>query len=228
VDFVTDCREDRLPTVSIVDPPFTVADDHPAHNPRLGEKFLGLVVDALTHSESWASSALVILYDENGGFYDHVAPPPCFEAPPSADTPLGFRVPALVISPYAKRRYASHTHFDHTTIMKSINTRWKVEFGDEFGPRWRAAPDLWTDCVDLTRTPLPVGTYTGTPITDITWGTGIHARMVKPPDILEGLMERIFVLPELKALDRRAGVYDALAAFEQAVIALKRTVPGSS
>jgi len=221
-DFITDCREDRLPTVSLIDPAFTVADDHPAHNPQLGEKFIGLVVDALTNSASWTSSALVILYDENGGFYDHVPPPPCFERPPSEDTPLGFRVPALVISPYAKRRFASHVTFDHTSIMKSIHTRWNVPFGPEFGTRWPAAPDIWTDCFDFTQAPLRPGTYTGPPITNINWGTGVHDRMVKPPDVLEALLERIFLLPELKALDRRAHVYDTLSTFEQSVITMKR------
>ncbi|HLJ60192.1 MAG TPA: alkaline phosphatase family protein [bacterium] len=220
-DFVADCREDRLPTISVIDPAFTVADDHPAHNPRLGEKFIGLVVDALTNSESWASSALVILYDENGGFYDHVAPPPCFERPLSPDTPLGFRVPALVVSPYAKKG-CCHTTFDHTSIMKSIHVRWNVPFGPEFGTRWQAAPDIWTDCFDFTQPAVQTGTYTGAPITDINWGTGVHDRMVKPPDVLEGLLERIFLLPELKALDRRAQVYDTLGSFEQSVVTTKR------
>jgi phospholipase C len=64
IGFVTDCVEDRLPTVSIIDPPFSVADDHPSHDPRLGQKFVGLIVDALTNSESWETSALLILYDE--------------------------------------------------------------------------------------------------------------------------------------------------------------------
>ncbi len=101
-EFVADCQTDRLPTISIIDPPFSLADDHPAHDPQLGEKFIGLIVDALTHSESWAASALLILYDENGGFFDHVPPPACFEVPVSEDNPLGFRVPAIVVSPYPR------------------------------------------------------------------------------------------------------------------------------
>ncbi|HLW61176.1 MAG TPA: alkaline phosphatase family protein [bacterium] len=224
-EFVTDCREDRLPTVSIIDPAFSLADDHPAHNPRLGEKFIGLIVDALTHSESWRTSALVILYDENGGFYDHIAPPAAFEPPPTDDTPLGFRVPALVISPYPKGP-SCHTVFDHTAIIKSINTRWNVPLGADFGPRWKLMPDIWSECFNFAKNPLPMGTYTGDPITDLTWGTGIHDRITKPADILEGFFERIFVLPELKALDRRAQVFDTLTALEQSVISLKRIITG--
>jgi phospholipase C len=222
-DFATDCAEDRLPTISIVDPAFTVADDHPAHNPRLGEKFIALVVDALTNSDSWASSALVVLYDENGGFYDHVPPPSSFGPSDQEDTQLGFRVPALIISPYAKPKFACHTEFDHTSIMKSINVRWKVPFDErEFGKRWQAAPDIWTACFDFNASPILRGTYTGDPITDINWATGVHDRMVKQPDVLEGLMERIFLLPELKALDGRPQVYDTLGSFEQSVVNMKR------
>ena len=88
--------------------------------------------------------------------------------------------------------------------------------------RWQGAPDIWTDCFDLTQPPLPIGTYTGPPITDINWGTGVHDRMDKPPDVLEGLLERIFLLPELKALDRPAQVYGTLGAFEQSVVTVKR------
>lgn len=71
--FVDDCRQGTLPTLSVIDPPFTLADDHPPHDPKLGEKFIGLVVDALTTSQSWRNSALLIVYDENGGFFDHEA-----------------------------------------------------------------------------------------------------------------------------------------------------------
>jgi phospholipase C len=227
VDFVTDCVEDRLPTVSVIDPPFSIADDHPSHNPRLGQKFVGLIVDALTNSESWETSALLILYDENGGFYDHVPPPPAFEDPPE-DDPLGFRVPALVVSPYAKKKFACHTVFDHTSLMKSISERWGVEFGPEFGTRWRQASGIWDDCFDFTQSPIPRGIYTGDPITDLNWGTGIHNLLVREANILEGTLERSFLLPELKALDQRAHIFDRLTFLEQKVISLKRMTQTSA
>src|SRR5579871_6899430 len=88
-NFVKDCQADQLPTVSILDPAFSLCDDHPTHNVQLGQKFIGLVVDALTRSEAWEDTALLITYDENGGFYDHVLPPqPCNAA--AQDAPLGF------------------------------------------------------------------------------------------------------------------------------------------
>ena len=225
-DFVRDCQEDHLPTVSIIDPPFTLADDHPAHDPRLGEKFIGLIIDALTHTDSWKKSALLILYDENGGFYDHVPPPPPVGDPLSEDTPLGFRVPAVVVSPYAKRRYCSHVVFDHTALLKAINGRWDVKFGDEFGPRWRSANSIWANCFDFSQPALDVGPYTGDPdmIQQLNWGHEIHDRLRRPQDILENALERLFILPELKELDRRATAFNTLAALEQQVIALKRMV----
>lgn len=221
VDFVADCVEDRLPTLSVIDPPFSIADDHPSHDPRLGQKFVGLIVDALTNSGSWETSALLILYDENGGFYDHVSPPNAFEDPPE-DDPLGFRVPALVISPYAKQKFACHTVFDHTSLMKSISERWQVEFGEDSGTRWKLAPGIWDDCFDFNQPPIPRGIYTGAPITDINWGTGVHELLVTEVNPLEGMLERIFLLPELKALDQRAKVFDTLTSLEQSVVSLKR------
>lgn len=221
VDFVTDCLEGRLPTLSVIDPPFSIADDHPSHDPRLGQKFVGLIVDALTNSQSWESSALLILYDENGGFYDHVAPPGAFEDPPE-DDPLGFRVPALVISPYAKQKFACHTVFDHTSLMKSINERWQVKFAEDSGTRWQKAPGIWEDCFDFDQEPIPKGTYTGDPLADLNWGSGIHDLLVRESNLLEGPLERIFLLPELKALDGRAQVFDTLTFLEQKVVSLKR------
>jgi phospholipase C len=218
LEFVRDCQEDRLPAVSVIDPPFTLADDHPGHDPRLGQKFLGLIVDALSNSESWASSALVILYDENGGFYDHLPPP----AATAGDSPLGFRIPALVVSPNARKRFACKTAFDHTSIMKSVNARWQVPFGPEFGARWSQAKAIWDDCFDFTGSPRPQGIYTGTPLQDLNWGKNVHDRLAWPRSLLERLLEHIFILPELKALDRRASLFDTLWTLEQQVVALKR------
>ena len=224
--FVDDCRENRLPSVSIVDPPFTLADDHPPHDPTLGQKFIGLVVDALTHSPAWDKSALVIVYDEAGGFYDHV-PPPQTGVKGDQDANLGFRVPALIVSPYSKRG-ASHTQYDHTSFIASLQQLWNLDVpltakGDEFGARWPHANSFW-DALDATQEPLPRGTYTGDPIplAQINWAAGIRDRLASPLGKFEALLERIFVLPELKLLDRRADVYGTLGKMEDNVVTLKR------
>lgn len=221
--FADDCRENRLPSVSVVDPPFTLADDHPPHDPAMGEKFIALIVDALTNSPSWDTSAMLILYDECGGFYDHV-PPPESPAPSDVDRNFGFRVPALLVSPYAKRGFASHTPHDHTAFIKSIQELWHLrleETSDEFGTRWPLAQSFW-DAFDFDQRPLQRGTYTGDPLTGINWGTGVRERLVSPLGKFENMLERIFVLPELKALDRRSSVFDTLGKMEHSVITLKR------
>jgi phospholipase C len=85
-------------------------------------------------SPNWRSSALFLTYDEHGGFYDHVAPPPApvpDNIPPNlkpGETPgafdrYGFRVPAVVVSPFSKRHYVSHVVDDHTSILRFIELR---------------------------------------------------------------------------------------------------------
>ncbi len=219
--FVDDCREDRLPSVSVVDPPFTLADDHPPHDPALGQKFIGLIVDALTNSPAWDKSALIILYDEAGGFYDHVAPPQS-PIPNDIDAQLGFRVPALIVSPYARRGFASHVLHDHTSFVKSLQERWNLQLDPaEFGERWPKANSIW-DAFDFDQAPLARGTYTGQPLAGVNWASGVRDRLASPLGKFEALLERIFVLPELKMLDRRANVFDTLGKMEDNVVVLKR------
>lgn len=234
-NFVNDCRENTLPTISIVDPAFTLTDDHPSYDVRMGQKFIGLIVDALTHSESWNNTALVILYDENGGFYDHVVPPSSFEAQAGVapeDDPLGFRVPALVISPYAKKGICS-TVFDHTSILKSIAERWQIDFPEEvFGTRWKLAPSIWDTCFNFAQAPRPMGTYTQSqedlaagkpnPLASVSWTTGLYEQVTGPVGGVAEFLERIFILPGLKALDQRAQVLDNLAKMEQNVTTIKQ------
>ena len=114
--------------------------------------------------------------------------------------------------------------FDHTSVMKSINVRWGVPFGPEFGGRWPYANHLWADGFDFSSPPLPPGCYTGdTPqILSRNWGSGIHRQLSRLPDVFLARLERIYVLPELKALDRRASVFDTLVGLEQRVITSKR------
>jgi phospholipase C len=233
--FVTDCREDNLPTISIIDPPFQIADDHPPSDPRLGQKFVGLIVDALTHSDSWRDSALIITYDESGGFYDHVPPPQITTPEHPEDDRLGFRVPALIISPYSMKA-VSHTPFTHTSIIKSISERWGVQFDGRFGQRWKDSNGIW-GCLDFSATARQKDCYTGDPreIFAMNWAKDIQGRLTAPATDFERYMERIFILPELKALDRRSVVFDNLSQLEQNVITLKRAtidatphVPGST
>lgn len=142
--FLADAAAGQLPAVSFVDPRFTdeasgtSADDHPHADIRAGETFLNQVYRAVTTGPNWANTLLVVNFDEWGGFFDHVAPARAPDV--SADTALrGFRVPALIISPRARRGYVDHTVYDHTSILKAIEWRWGLP---ALTPRDRAAANL--------------------------------------------------------------------------------------
>jgi phospholipase C len=135
-DFFSDAAAGNLPAVSLVDPRFIGEaeglsnDDHPHADIRNGEAFLNSIYQAVTSSPNWQNTVMVITYDEWGGFFDHV--PPAIAPIPAADAALGsdgrrgFRVPALVISPWSPRAQISHDVYDHTSILKMIEWRWSL------------------------------------------------------------------------------------------------------
>jgi phospholipase C len=127
-DFLHDCRTGRLPAVSYVEPLYTLpvfglgSDDHPPSDVRAAEWFMSQVYTAVTTSPAWPRTLLVITFDEWGGFFDHVPPgrAPDVEARYSL---RGFRVPTILVSPFARRGYVDHTVFDHASIPKLIEWR---------------------------------------------------------------------------------------------------------
>jgi phospholipase C len=137
-NFIGDCAVGNLPAVSFVDPRFedessgTSNDDHPRADIRNGEAFLNQVYKAVTQSPNWPNTVLVINFDEWGGFFDHVRPPlrqpiPGSDVAAGSDGRSGFRVPAIVVSPFARRSYISHLLFDHTSVLKMIEWRWNLD-----------------------------------------------------------------------------------------------------
>jgi len=135
-EFIEDCLAGTLPAVSFVEPRFAgeeegVSDDyHPHSDIRNGEVFLNTIYDAVVSSPNWPSTVLVINFDEWGGFFEHV-PPPTAVIPPSdaalgSDGRLGFRVPALVISPWSPRGAIAQGDYDHTSVLKFIEWRWNM------------------------------------------------------------------------------------------------------
>ena len=142
-DFVADCAAGTLPQVSWVLCSL-VQSEHPPAPVSYGEVALAEILDALTGNPAlWAKSALFATYDENGGFFDHVPPP---VAPPG--TPgeyltvnplpsdaggiagpigLGFRVPMLVISPFSRGGLVCSRTFDHTSLLRFLETRFGPE-----------------------------------------------------------------------------------------------------
>jgi phospholipase C len=131
-EFLTAAAAGTLPQVSYVDPRFvdeesgTSNDDHPHADIRAGEAFMNDVYNAVRTSPNWDSTVLVITYDEWGGFFDHVPPGHAHDV--SKRTSLrGFRVPTIVISPFARRGHVSHQTFDHTSILKMIEWRFGLK-----------------------------------------------------------------------------------------------------
>ncbi|HEX6920366.1 MAG TPA: alkaline phosphatase family protein, partial [Actinomycetes bacterium] len=152
--FLADCAAGTLPAVSFLDPKFldegtgSSADDHPHADIRAGQHFLNQVYEAVTSSPLWPRTALVVNYDEWGGFYDHVAPATAPDARPDLGTGLrGFRTPALLVSPRARRGHVDHSTYDHTSVLKMIEWRWGLE---ALTPRDAAAANL-ADAMDFSR-----------------------------------------------------------------------------
>ncbi|MDP9300898.1 MAG: hypothetical protein M3P43_08415 [Actinomycetota bacterium] len=113
--FVTDIQAGRLPQVSWLTPPVPLSD-HPPHSICQGENWLVDTLNALMSSKYWSSTAVVVTWDDFGGFFDHV-PPPHLDL-----YGLGPRVPAIVISPFAKRGVVDHDQMDFASVMKFIET----------------------------------------------------------------------------------------------------------
>lgn len=150
--FFADAAAGKLPSVVYIDPAFYINDDHPPVHPINGQALIAAVYSALASSPQWKNCLLVITYDENGGFFDHVSPPTTDDdtlANYGVDgfQQMGFRVPTMVIGPYVKQGYVSSTVYDHTSALKHLQVTWDLE---PINPRINAANDL-TDCIDMDR-----------------------------------------------------------------------------
>lgn len=109
----SDIKKGSLPSVSWVIP--TLADsDHPASGSNTGPSWVTSVVNAVGKSKYWKDTAIIVVWDDWGGYYDPVAPPQ------TNYTSLGMRVPVLMISPWVRSGYVSHTQYDFGSILKTI------------------------------------------------------------------------------------------------------------
>ncbi len=137
-DFFTDATAGTLPGFCLVEPNYTTQSEEDPQNIAVGEFFAAQVINAVMTGPGWERTLLVWTYDEHGGYYDHVPPPPALapdNIPP--DVPAGesayngfaqygFRVPCAVISPWARPRYVSHQIFDHTSICALVEAKWNL------------------------------------------------------------------------------------------------------
>jgi phospholipase C len=117
-DFLRAAAAGQLPAVSFVKP-LGVNNEHPGYADVLtGEHHVLQLIDAVRNGPNWKDALIVVTYDENGGFWDHVAPPKGDRWGP------GTRIPAIVISPFARRGYVDHTTYETASILAMIEHRW--------------------------------------------------------------------------------------------------------
>jgi phospholipase C len=109
--FMTDAANGNLPTVSWIVTPARVSEHAPA-SVCVGENWTVQMLNALMRGQDWSSTAVFLTWDDFGGFYDHVAPQQI------DGYGLGFRVPLLVISPYAKKGFIDHTQFEFSSMLR--------------------------------------------------------------------------------------------------------------
>jgi len=146
-DFFRDCMSGQLAPINHVDPSFFANDDHPPLHPAYAQQFISAVYTALANSPVWERCMLVVTYDENGGFFDHVAPPKTVDDFASTGfDQMGFRVPTIVAGPYVKTGVSSVV-MDHCSVLAHIERRFGLE---PLNQRTMAANDL-TDAIDLER-----------------------------------------------------------------------------
>jgi phospholipase C len=164
-DLLADIANDNLPSVAWVNLP-DPAQEHPPAPPLAGMIELKRVLEALfANPKVYAKTAVFVTYDENGGFFDHVAPPVSEpgtpgEWLPSASFPgadgiagpigLGFRVPMLVISPYSRGGYVCTKTLDHTSTLLFLEARFGVEAPNISEWRRKTVGDL-TEAFDFSR-----------------------------------------------------------------------------
>jgi len=118
-EYYVDLANGTLPSVSYV--LLLSATEHPLSDLSLGQRTTRTMIQMLMQSDAWNSSALLITYDDWGGWYDHVPPPQVDKYG------YGFRVPTMLISAYARQGYIDHTQLDHTSILKFIEENWEIE-----------------------------------------------------------------------------------------------------
>jgi phospholipase C len=148
--------EEQFPQYVFIEPSYGGTDENDQHPPtdiRKGEYLIAQVYNALRANENvWNSTLFVLLYDEHGGFYDHVLPPATI--PPDnavseyAFNQYGVRVPALLISPWVKKGFLS-TVFDHTSLLKVLIQKWGLR-PDTLGRRVETSASFLPALKELT------------------------------------------------------------------------------
>jgi phospholipase C len=162
--YLSDVASGTLPAVSFIETAPGL-DEHPGKNVQIGAAYVATLINALMASQSWSDSVFILSWDEEGGLYDHEPPAPAVKPDDLSPIDLaghiqgdfdrtGFRLPLLVVSPFTKPHYVSHSPADYTAILKFIETRFNLpsltkrdaaqidmtEFFDFAAEPWRIPP----------------------------------------------------------------------------------------
>jgi len=152
--FFQDAVRGTLPNVSWLNSGFlyeaAAKSGHPPSSMCIGENYAVTVLNAMMNSPQWATTALFLVWDEWGGFYDHMDPPVVERWKDGTPSRYGHRVPCIVVSPYARSGYVSHTLHSHVSLLRFAETIFDLEPLTE---RDAAASNL-LDCFDFTQSPL--------------------------------------------------------------------------
>jgi phospholipase C len=137
-DFFTDAAAGTLPGLALVEPNYDTQSEEDPQNIVVGEAFAASVINAVMSGPAWRRTLLIWTYDEHGGYFDHVPPPPALapdDIPPEVPAgesayngfaQYGFRVPMAVISPWSRPGYVSHRVNDHTSICALVEAKWNL------------------------------------------------------------------------------------------------------
>jgi len=119
----TDIQAEDIAQVTYVDPAdSSTISEHPSQNVSLGESWTKDLIGLIMSSNIWSTSAIFLTWDESGGYYDHVPPPQ------TVALGYGFRVPMIVVSPYARRGFIDHNTMDHNSIIKFVASNWGLPY----------------------------------------------------------------------------------------------------
>jgi phospholipase C len=136
--FFTDAAAGTLPGFCLVEPDYGNQSEENPQNIAAGEQFAAQVVNAVITGPGWGKTLLIWNYDEHGGYFDHVPPPPAIapdNIPPAVPAgqsayngfhQYGFRVPCAVVSPWSRPHYVSHRVFDHTSVCALVEAKWNL------------------------------------------------------------------------------------------------------
>jgi phospholipase C len=153
--FFRDVANGTLPDLAWLNSGFLAAGDersgHPPASLCEGENYAVKVLNAVMNGPQWNSTALFFVWDDWGGFYDHVTPPTIERAVDGTPFRYGFRVPCIVVSPFSRRGYVSHQRYSFVSILRFIETH----FGLAPLNARDANANPMLDCFDLAQAPLP-------------------------------------------------------------------------